>query len=267
MYKLIAIDLDDTLLNDRLEVTEGTKQAMQAAIDQGVVVTLATGRMFASAKKIAGQLGLDVPLITYHGSLVKNMIDETVLYERSIPTDIANVVHKYCTENQLHLQLFIDDIVYAQEENEKIIEYGRMTSMPYQIEADFSKLLLSKPTTKMIIIDEPLRLDEIAKELRGRFGEQIHISKSKPNYLEFMHPEGTKGDAIQFLAALFGCELSEVIAIGDSWNDCEMIEAAGLGVAMENAIPALKEIADYVTKSNNDEGVRHVIEKFVLQLE
>ncbi|MNR55151.1 putative phosphatase [compost metagenome] len=95
----------------------------------------------------------------------------------------------------------------------------------------------------------------------------MHITKSKPYFLEFMHKEGTKGAALTFLADHFGCDLSETIAIGDSWNDHEMLEAAGLGVAMGNAIAPLKELADYVTASNNDDGVKEVIEKFVLAQE
>ncbi|MFC3345809.1 HAD-IIB family hydrolase, partial [Paenibacillus abyssi] len=119
--------------------------------------------------------------------------------------------------------------------------------------------------TKMLIIDDPALLDQMAEKLQPLIGDRVHITKSKPHYLEFMHKEGTKGHAVQFLAEHIGCTMDQVIAIGDSWNDHEMLEVAGLGVAMGNAIPALKEIADFVTLSNNDEGVRHVIEKFVLQ--
>ena len=90
------------------------------------------------------------------------------------------------------------------------------------------------------------------------------MTKSKANFLEFMNPEGTKGHALEHLAAHYGYQMSEVIAIGDSWNDREMLQKAGLGVAMENAVPALKEIADFITLSNNEEGVKHVVEQFVL---
>lgn len=89
------------------------------------------------------------------------------------------------------------------------------------------------------------------------------MTKSKPHFLEIMHKEGTKGHAVQFLANHFGLECSQVIAIGDSWNDREMLEVAGLGVAMENAVESLKEIADYITLSNNEDGVKHVIDKFI----
>lgn len=265
MYKLIAIDIDDTLLTDELVVTEGTKQAIKAAMEQGVIVTLATGRMYASAKKIASQLGLNVPLITYHGSLVKNLVDEKLLYERAVPHEDALQIYRFCKEKDLHLQIFIDDQVYAEEENEKIIAYGRLTGLTYHIESDFMKML-SQPSTKMLIIEAADRIEALIQELGDAVSDQVHLTRSKPTYLEITHAEGKKSDAITHLAQHFGCDLSEVIAIGDSWNDREMIEVAGLGVAMGNASDAIKEIADYVTKSNNEEGVRHVIEKFVLNL-
>ncbi|MFD0714768.1 Cof-type HAD-IIB family hydrolase [Paenibacillus sp. GCM10027626] len=263
MYKLIAIDIDDTLLTDDLTVTEGTKAALAAAAEQGVFVTLATGRMFPSAKKIAAQIELNVPIITYQGSLVKTLFDEQVLYERSVPEDAARELYQFCQDNGLHLQLYIEDQLYVEEDNDKIKGYSALSKIPYIVEPDFDRLI-GQPSTKMLIIDDPDKLDRIAEQLAPVIGDRVHITKSKPHYLEFMHKEGTKGHAIQFMASHIGCTMDQVIAIGDSWNDHEMIEVAGLGVAMDNALPKLKDIANYVTRSNNDEGVRHVIEKFVL---
>ncbi|CAM4452805.1 Cof-type HAD-IIB family hydrolase [Paenibacillus tarimensis] len=263
MYKLIAIDCDDTLLNDEVQVTEATKQALAAAIAKGVTVTLATGRMFASAQQIARQIELNVPIITYQGSLVKNLIDEQVLYERSVPTDAAQQIFEYCEQKGLHLQLYIRDELYTTEENDKVKGYSKLSNVPYKVQPDYTKLLL-EPLTKMLIIDDPGLLDNVADELRAIVGDRVHITKSKAHYLEFMHKEGTKGHAVAFMADLIGCSMDEVIAIGDAWNDQEMLEVAGLGVAMGNSVPALKEIADYITLSNNEDGVRHVIEKFIL---
>ncbi|GGF86161.1 Cof-type HAD-IIB family hydrolase [Paenibacillus aceti] len=264
MYKLIAIDIDDTLINDNKEVTPATQQALEQAIAAGVIVTLATGRAYSSAQAIARQTGLNVPIITYQGSLVKNLLDEKVLYERYVPAEAIRKTFEFCAEHHLHLQTYIDDKLYAREENQKLIDYTNLNRTKYYVEPDFLKLA-SQPTPKMLIIDEPDYLDKIAPQLRELLGAEVHITKSKPNFLEITHQEGTKGHALKFLAAHFGCELAETIAIGDSWNDHEMLEAAGLGVAMGNAIPALKEIADYVTLSNNEDGVKAVIDKFVLQ--
>lgn len=263
MYKIIAIDMDDTLLTDELTITEGTKAALEAAMDKGVIVTIATGRMFASAKQSAERLGLKVPLITYQGALVKHAADETIIYERYVPANVVKHVFDYALSHGIHLQAYYNDTLVAKEENDKLIAYSRMSNIPYEIVPDFAKLV-QKPFPKLLMIDEPDKLDQVAIELKQALGGQAHITKSKPNFLEIMHPEGTKGHALRFLADHYGCDISQTIAIGDSYNDSEMIETAGLGVAMENAVEHLKNIADYVTRSNNDEGVRHVIEKFVL---
>lgn len=263
MYKLIAIDVDDTLINDDGQVTARTKRALGLAIKQGVTVTLATGRMYPSAQKIAVQTGLNVPLITYQGALIKNVMDGKVLYERYVPRSAVFKLLRYCEEHNIYLQLYSDDKLYAREENEKLTHYASINEISYTVVTNFDYLLTS-PLNKVAMNDEPERLDRIAVELRELLGAEVHITKSKPYLLEVTHWEGTKGRALRHLVHHFGCNLTETIGIGDSWNDHDLIETAGLGVAMGNAVDSLKAIADYVTRSNNDEGVAHVIEKFVL---
>ncbi|WP_422658049.1 Cof-type HAD-IIB family hydrolase [Paenibacillus sp. EC2-1] len=265
-YKLIAIDIDDTLINDDKEVTPGVQQALEQAVAKDVVVTLATGRAYTSAQAIARQTGLNVPIITYQGALIKNLLDEKVLYERYVPIDGAKKLYAFCMEHNLHLQTYVGDKIYAQEENQKLIDYCALNRAPYYIEPDFMKLI-EQPTPKMLMIDDPAYLDELIPVFQEMLGDQMHITKSKPHFLEFMHKEGTKGHALTFLANHFGCTLEETIAIGDSWNDHEMLECAGLGIAMGNAIEPLKKIADYVTLGNNEDGVKHALEKFVLNAE
>lgn len=264
MYKLLAIDIDDTLLNDEMQITASTRAALEQAIELGVTVTLATGRMYASAKQIARQLELDVPIITYQGALIKTLLEGEVIYERTVPAASAAQVFQFCEQRGLHLQVYTDDILFAQQENEKVKAYASLTNVSYTIEPDFPSLI-DRPFTKMLIYDEPEVLDALAPELRSLLGDQVHITKSKPNFLEVMHAEGTKGHALHALARHYGCDISETIGIGDSWNDQEMIRMAGLGVAMGNAIDSLKQIADYVTYTNNEDGVKHVIDKFILQ--
>ncbi len=263
MYKLVAIDIDDTLITDDKRITPATAAAIRQATEQGVHVTLATGRMFASAKEIAKQLELNVPIITYQGSLIKTAIDEQVLYERHVPQDIAAAVFQYCEDNELHIQAYHNDQLFAKTVNKKLLDYCALSDVPYHIEPEIAKLA-ALPLNKIIIIEDPQVLDRIKPELERRFGGRVHLTKSKPNFLEFLHPEGTKGQALKVLAEQFDCPLEQTIAIGDSWNDIDLLQTAGLGVAMANAVPALKEAADYVTLSNNEEGVKHVFEKYIL---
>jgi Cof subfamily protein (haloacid dehalogenase superfamily) len=263
VYKLVAIDLDDTLLNDDREISEATKISLADAAAQGIIITLATGRMYASAAKIAKQLSLNVPLITYQGALVKNSIDGHILYERLVPPDITEWIYSYCVKNGLHLQAYVDDQLYVVEENQFIRNYSELSNIPYHVAPDFSSII-ARPQTKLLIIDMPEKLDRIGDDFRNTLGTEAHITKSKPNFLEIMHPEGTKGNALRYLAKHYNCPMEATIAIGDSWNDHDMVEIAGLGVAMANAVEPLKLIADFITTSNNQDGVKLVIDQYIL---
>ena len=263
MYKMIAIDLDGTLLNDELTISPDTAAAIQKAIRMGTVVTIATGRMFSSAKLIAEQLGIHAPLITYQGAMIRIAGEAEALYERPVPPDISEKLVTIAREKNIHLQVYQDDILYGEAETDKLIAYAEAVQVPYTVEPDLVGLA-KKGFTKLLFIDEPEVLDPLQKELQVLFGESAYITKSKRTYLEVTHPEANKGSALLFLANELGIDRSEIIGIGDNHNDSELLKAAGFGIAMGNAVPEMKELADYTSLSNNDEGVLHAIDKFIL---
>ncbi|WP_138420905.1 Cof-type HAD-IIB family hydrolase [Aquibacillus sediminis] len=264
MYKLVAIDIDDTLINDDRQVTEGTLQAIKTAHENGVMVALATGRMFAGAYPIAKQVGLDIPVISYQGALIKDLKSNHILYEKSIPANIVQKIIQYSKKKGVHLQISSGDKLYAREDNDKVRTYAANQNIPYYIEPDFDTRFLEEPVTKMLINENPEVVDQLLHELKPTIGQECFVTKSKPFFLEFTHQEVNKGEAIKFLCNHIGCQLEEVIAIGDSWNDIQMLEVAGLPVSMGNATDDLKQVAKYITSSNNEEGVKEVFEKFVL---
>lgn len=263
MYKMLMIDIDDTLLNEKRQIPDETKESLRLAANKGVIVTLATGRMFASAKQVAAQLNLNVPIITYQGALVKNSLDDEVLYERSVSGEIVRKLVEYAESRSLHLQLYYNDELFVKDDNEKAREYSSISNVPYRVQPDFSGLS-DQPMLKLLFIEQPEKLDRIQPELEEMLENQVNITKSKPHFLEITNAKATKGQALKRLAHHYGFGAANVIAIGDSWNDQDMIAAAGLGVAMGNAVPALKQIADYITLTHNEQGVKHVIEKFIL---
>ncbi|MBT2570055.1 Cof-type HAD-IIB family hydrolase [Planococcus sp. ISL-110] len=266
MYKMIAIDLDGTLFTDELTISPNTVTAIQKAIEMGTVVTIATGRMFSSAQLIAQQLGIHAPLITYQGAMIKSAGKADAMYERSVSPGIAEKLIGIAREKNIHLQVYQDDILYGAEETEKLVVYAEAVQVPYAIEPDLIGLA-QKGFTKLLFIDEPDVLDLLQKELQSLFGESAYIEKSKKNYLEVTHPEANKGSALLFLANMLGINRSEIIGIGDNHNDFELLKAAGFGIAMGNAVQAVKDIADYTTLTNNDEGVLHAFDKFILEPE
>ncbi len=265
-YKLVAIDLDDTLLDDDLSISAQTIDVIQEAVAKGVVVTLATGRMYKSAVKYAKQLNLNVPIITYQGAYIKNVLDGKELYKKYISYVYSIDILKRLKEMNKAIQVYINDELYVQTGNPYIEDYSRLTQVNYHIVDDLFELIdENRLPYKIIAIDKPEEVLHMLKEFKKLYRDKLNVNTSKPNFLEFSNIEASKGQAINFLAYQNNISMEEVIAIGDSYNDLDMIEMAGLGVAMENSHPRIKEAADYVTKTNNDHGVWEVFQKFILK--
>lgn len=263
MIKLIAIDMDDTVLNDSLEISGRTREAIHAAVANGVVVTFATGRMYCSCRRFALELGLDVPLITYNGALIQQAISGAVLFHQPLPLAVAAKITRWAEQQHLHLQLYVDDRVYVSESNDKALWYGRHSKVEVNAVGSLQGFLKAEPT-KMLMMLDALSIEKVMQELNQLCGTAVAMSRSKPTFLELVHPQVSKGQGLAYLASLLGIEREAVMAIGDGFNDLEMLEYAGLSVAMGNAHPRIKEQADYITDSNEHDGVANAIEKFVL---
>lgn len=266
-YKLLAIDLDDTLLDGQLEVPELSRQAIQTARDQGVLVTLATGRMFRAALPYARQLGLDDYLITYQGALVRHAGSGELLLHRPVPLPLALEVVEAVQGYGYHINIYLDDELYVAEHNEASQRYVSFSPVPVHEVGDLIPYLRQRgedPTKVLTVAREEL-LDELMAVLKPVFGDSLHINKSKPYFLEFSHPQANKGDALAAVASHYGVERNEIIAMGDGYNDVEMIAYAGLGVVVGNARREIRELADYVSRSNEESGVAEVVEKFILR--
>ncbi len=265
-YQLVAIDLDDTLLADDLTISPQTIEAIHQAIEKGVTVTFATGRMYQSAVQYAKKIQLDVPIITYQGALIKNVLSGEVLFERLLDEALAISIIKELRAKNHHIQIYLHDEIYLEKDHSFARDYSKASNVPYHVVDDLIQTMREMKTTpaKILTIEEPAAIQEIHQEFQIQFGNSCHITISKPHFMEITHKEATKGKAIEYLAHLKGITLDQVIAIGDSMNDRDMLEVAGLGVAMGNAHPEIKAMANYVTKTNNDHGVWEVFQKFVL---
>lgn len=266
MVKLIAIDLDDTLLRTDCTISQRAQAAIKAAIARGVAVTLATGRMYRSARPYALELGLDLPLITYQGALIKSGLSGEELWHRPLPPELAADLINLARAEGIHANIYLDDHLYVERDTAEAQAYSRLARVPYTVEEDLrSRILKSgQGPSKILFIAEPERLDRLAAGLRPGWQKKVQMAKSKNHYLEFTHPEASKGQALAALCRHLHLELKETMAIGDSFNDLDMIEMAGIGVAMGNARPEIKAIADYVTLANDDDGVAEAIQRFVL---
>jgi len=260
--KLIAIDLDDTLLRTDLTISARAKKAITSAAGRGISVTLATGRMYASALPYAIDLGLNLPLITYQGALVK-YADGRLVSEKPLSRQLAKDLVSFILPYGYHLNVYMNDELYMEKDSPEGRRYIQTSKVPVHLEENLVSKINTDPSKLLIIAEEP-RLDTLAGEVREVFGETVNLTKSKPYFLEIGHPEATKGLALKDLADSIGLSAAEVMAIGDSWNDLDMLEYAGFGVAMANSLPEIKQAARYVTANNDDDGVAEAIERWAL---
>lgn len=268
MIKLIAIDLDGTLLNSKKEVTSRNKQTLARAKAQGVKVVICTGRPLRAIRPYLDELSLKDAgdySITFNGGLVQK--NETGEIIEKAAMQLADVHELIAVAEGLNLPLDIvsEEIVLSLPTSaEHLSIYGSLNPLldcrPFAIDAlDETKLY-----NKAVIAYHQEVLDPKILAIPAEVSEKFEIIKSRHNLLEFMPKGITKAYGISLLAQDLGIDQSEVMAIGDEENDLPMIRYAGIGVAMDNAVPMIKDAADVVTASNEADGVAQVIEKYVL---
>lgn len=264
-YKMIAMDLDDTLLDQQLCISETDRMAIELAQKIGVKVVLATGRMYRATLPYVAELGLDTPAISYQGALVKKPDTGEILLHRPVPMAMAIKIIRELKPYGYHINLYMgDELIIARESPESRL-YTSISGVEAAEVGDLEDFLIKKQfdPTKVLVVAREEQLDEISPGLKLLFGENLHITKSKPHFLEFSHPRATKGHALAVVAGYYGITRDEIIAVGDSYNDLEMLAYAGLGVVVANARDEIKAKADYVTGANTDGGVAGVIRRFI----
>lgn len=261
--RLVAIDLDDTLLTDDLVITPRTQRAIATALAAGVHIVPATGRMFPAARKYAVQLGLTGPLITYNGGMIKSAAGET-WWHKPLPQPLALELLDFALADGWPVQCYCDDRLYVHEINEEVRFYTEIAGVPAQRTADMRSLIGEVAPTKMLGIGPPKQIRRRAEKLRSHFGSRVAVTISKPQYVEMLRPDISKAAALAEVTRRLHVAQNEVLAIGDSFNDLEMLAWAGVGVAVENGHPDVKAVADHVVASNTEDGVAEALERFVL---
>lgn len=266
--KLIAIDMDGTLLNPQHHISPRVKQAIEAARDKGVAIVLATGRPFVGVQRYLMELDLledGQYCITNNGALVQKTTNGESVAEVTLNFDDYLYFEKLARELGVHFQALTKSLLFTA--NKDISEYtvheSYLTGIPLRYRA-VEEMDNTLTFPKVMMIDPPDVLDAAIARLPQAARDNYTILKSSPYYLEILHKKVNKGAGVKALAEKLGLTADEVMTLGDQENDIAMIEYAGTGVAMGNAIDSVKAIAQYVTKTNMEDGVAHAIEKFVL---
>ncbi len=265
-YRLIASDMDGTLLDADNKITDTTISRIKAAIKKGVVFTLCTGRPLQGVKKYIDLLDLDCPVITYNGAVIAHSKTGRILFSRNMDRDDARKVFYLAKEKNTMFILWSQNKLYASEISEKTAFYENITSTKAILLTDFDRVA-EQGITKFLWYDAPEILDIWSDELKNESLNETTFTKSRPYFMEFFSNKVSKAVAMEKLGEYYGIDKSRMIAIGDQGNDLPMIQYAGLGVAMANGTDAVKAAADYITETNTRNGVAKVIEKFILQQE
>ena len=265
--RLIGIDMDGTLLNSLQEVSKENRRVLKMASDAGICIVIATGRVYSSARLFARYTGIQAPIIACNGAIIKDGETEEVLYSETLPLYDVEVCIRLALAWNVYYHVFSENTLFSQRMEYSAQSYRKLNDSlaekdqihievlptPEQIlERSVGKVL------KVVIADQDLhKLAEIRRILQAN--DHLEISSSWYNNIEIMKKGVNKGTALEKVALLLGVPRSEVMALGDSENDLSMLQFAGTAVAMGNALPEVKAVADFVTRSNDEDGVAHAL--------
>jgi len=265
-YRILALDLDGTLTNSAKEITPRTREAIHRAIRGGIAVALASGRPYLGVAPVARALGLDTLggyILCFNGGLVQRFDTGEDVFHRFLPPDS---IKKICAlAAGLHVYPLSYDqtgVVSPFPENRYVKREAYNNDLSIRYVPDLAGFI-DYPVEKLMLVGEPEDTAKAVPMLQAAFGETLGVFGSEPYFIELVPPGINKASSLQILLDHLGLRRESLIACGDAMNDYEMLRLAGLSVAMENAVPRIKEAADFVTLSNDADGVAHVIETFL----
>lgn len=262
-YRLIYFDVDGTLVDDRRHVLASTREALGRANAAGIGIGLATGRKLDSALPHAEAVGADAPLILFNGARIQEPGTRRVLAHRNLPLRHALRALRLVKGFDIHCNVYVGDELYIESVNPTAIEYMAKDGVQAEEVGDMVDFLDTDPV-KLLLIGEGGELEAFRRAyVKGRT-DLPTIVRSEPTYLEILAAGTCKGSALVEVSGITGVSLDRIVAFGDNLNDVEMIEVAGLGVAMGNAHPDLKAVADVIAGTNETDAIAEVIDRLVL---
>ena len=267
MKKVLVLDIDGTLTNSQKVITGNTKIAIIEAMKRGHKVMLASGRPTPGMKKYALELELanyDGYLLSFNGGKIIHCKTGEIIFQKVLPSLVIKSLYNYAIEKGCGLVTYLgDDIILATEKDEYIEIESKINEMECKKVTNFVDYVSDYNLNKMLMTAPPEKAAVFVEELQEKFKDVLSIYRSEPFFIEIMPKNVDKAASLDIMLTSLGITKDDVICCGDGFNDKSMIEYAGVGVAMENAQPAVKEVADYITKSNDEDGIVHVIDKFI----
>lgn len=260
--RVIAMDLDGTLVKGSSGITPRVRQAIAAARDSGIEITIATGRMFRSARRFAHDLQVTLPIICYQGSLVRDPVTGVTHRHDVLPTRPAQAAVTFARQRGLHVNAYIDDELYMEADTPEGRFYAASSNVPITFVDDLAAAVTAGSTKLVFVMDEDRVLAAIA-EMDGRFGPTVQATRSHPRFAELVRRDANKGRALAIVADAAHVAIERTMGIGDNLNDLDLVRAAGIGVAMGDGDPRVLAAADWITGTYEEDGVAQAIERLL----
>jgi len=266
-YKMIVLDLDGTLTNNKKEITPRTKEALMKAQAKGVKIVLASGRPTYGIMPLAEELELKKNsgfILAFNGGKIIDCSDCRTIFEQKLDETLVPLLYHAAKKAGMQILTYQGEGIAATDKNDKYVqEEARINKMPVEEYDDFLQQLVY-PVNKCLIVGDPAPLHQLEIKLKKELEGRMDVYRSADYFLECVPLGIDKARSLDRLITTLGITKEEVIACGDGYNDLSMINFAGLGVAMSNAADDIKAQADYVTLSNEEDGIAHVVNKFIL---
>lgn len=266
-YDVIVLDLDGTLTNSNKVITPRTKDALMKAQCAGKKVVLASGRPTGGIVKLADELRLDEYggfILSFNGGHIINYADGTIVYDKTVPMELTADIYREAKAAGLGIVTYTDSEIILGFAPDQYTELeGKINHMPLREAEDFVHIV-DFPVNKFLLTGDPEVVVAAQEHMREVFGEQLNIFRSEPYFLEMMPQSIDKAYSLSILLDYLKTDRTHMICCGDGFNDRSMIQMAGLGVAMANAQEEVKAAADYITRSNDEDGIADVVYQFML---
>ncbi|MEZ2304415.1 Cof-type HAD-IIB family hydrolase [Microcoleus sp.] len=268
--RLLVVDIDGTIAGKSNNIRETVKQAIFAAQSRGVQVAVATGRMYRSALRFHQDIGSTLPLISYQGAWIQDPASQKMLRHQPLSKQTALELLEHFQEPHLRsllsVNFYINDQLYVPEITAATRLYAQRSGIQPIAITDLRRDIPGEPTKVLALCENPGVLDGLLSSMRERYTPaELYLTRSVATFFEATHPLVNKGAAVQYIAEdLLGLQPENVMAIGDNFNDVEMISYAGVGVAMGNAPSEVKAGANWVAPDVEEDGVAAAIAKFIL---
>ncbi|MGJ3250275.1 MAG: Cof-type HAD-IIB family hydrolase [Elainellaceae cyanobacterium] len=268
--RLLVLDIDGTLAGESNQIRPVVKCAIQAAQAKGIQVAIATGRMYRSALRFYHDVGSTLPLLAYQGALIKDphtsKLHRHWAVSKTVATELLEHFEQLELNHLLSIHFYIDDQLYVREITSETREYAERSGVEPIVVGDLRRALIQEPTKVLALSDNIDLIDHVLSSLRQQYTPaELYFTKSIATFFEAANPLVNKGVAVQYLAeTMLGLQSSQVMTVGDNFNDVEMLEYGGIGVAMGNAPAEVKAKAQWVAPDVMNDGVAGAIEEFLL---